>query len=183
MIPACQRGPPPGRRQCPCTSKTGARGSQPRHRTGELVGITGATGAGKSCLLHLVAGFDSEFAGSIRRHGRVAHLGHKPWLMNDTIRNNILFGQPWHAERYRWVLGACALTADLALLSHGDQTPVGELGTRLRRPAAAGRPGSRPYARADILLLDNPCLRSTPWSRPRYWSRGSPSSRGRPGCW
>ncbi|MDF2273647.1 ABC transporter transmembrane domain-containing protein, partial [Aeromonas caviae] len=76
---------------------------------GELVGITGATGAGKSCLLHLVAGFDSEFAGSIRRHGRVAHLGHKPWLMNDTIRNNILFGQPWHAERYRWVLGACAL--------------------------------------------------------------------------
>ena len=51
--------------------------------------------------------------------------------MNDTIRNNILFGQPWHGERYRWVLGACALGADLSLLSHGDQTLVGELGTRL----------------------------------------------------
>ena len=124
---------------------------------GELMGITGATGAGKSCLLHLVAGFDSEFAGSIRRHGRVAHLGHKPWLMNDTIRNNILFGQPWHVERYRWVLGACALTADLALLSHGDQTLVGELGTRLsggqQQRVALAR---ALYARADILLLDNP---------------------------
>ncbi|WP_244086402.1 ATP-binding cassette domain-containing protein, partial [Aeromonas caviae] len=85
------------------------------------------------------------------------HLGHKPWLMNDTIRNNILFGQPWHAERYRWVLGACALTADLALLSHGDQTLVGELGTRLsggqQQRVALAR---ALYARADILLLDNP---------------------------
>lgn len=140
---------------------------------GELVGITGATGAGKSCLLHLVAGFDSEFAGSIRRHGRVAHLGHKPWLMNDTIRNNILFGQPWHAERYRWVLGACALTADLELLSHGDQTLVGELGTRLsggqQQRVALAR---ALYARADILLLDNPLSALDPIVSAQVLERG-----------
>ena len=77
--------------------------------------------------------------------------------MNDTIRNNILFGQPWHGERYRWVLGACALGADLTLLSHGDQTLVGELGTRLsggqQQRVALAR---ALYAQADILLLDNP---------------------------
>ncbi|MFM4705446.1 ATP-binding cassette domain-containing protein [Aeromonas bivalvium] len=124
---------------------------------GELVGITGATGAGKSCLLHLIAGFDDEFEGEIRRHGRVAHLGHKPWLMNDSIRNNILFGQPWDEARYRWVLEACTLNGDLALLAHGDQTLVGELGTRLsggqQQRVALAR---ALYTQADILLLDNP---------------------------
>lgn len=124
---------------------------------GELIGITGKTGAGKSCLLHLIAGFDDDFEGEIRRHGRVAHLGHKPWLMNDSIRNNILFGQPWDEARYRWVLEACTLTGDLALLGHGDQTLVGELGTRLsggqQQRVALAR---ALYTQADILLLDNP---------------------------
>ena len=165
MIPACRWAACGSTTSPPCTSKTGARGSQPRHRTGELVGITGATGAGKSCLLHLVAGFDSEFAGSIRRHGRVAHLGHKPWLMNDTIRNNILFGQPWHAERYRWVLGACALTADLALLSHGDQTLVGSSAPASRRPAAAGRPGSRPLRPGRYPAAGQPLVCARPHGR------------------
>ena len=79
---------------------------------------------------------------------RVAHLGHKPWLMNDSIRNNILFGQPWHEDRYQWVLGACALTTDLGLLSHGDQTLVGELDEHklaaLRAWAATQASSARP---------------------------------------
>ncbi len=129
---------------------------QPAHRAGGTGGITGATGAGKSCLLHLIAGFDNGFEGSIRRHGRVAHLGHKPWLMNDTIRNNILFGQPWHGERYRWVLGP---------VRWAPTSPCSATATRPWWASSAPASGGQQqrvalaralYAQADILLLDNP---------------------------
>ena len=63
------------------------------------------------------------------------------------------------------MLGACALTADLALLSHGDQTLVGELGTRLRRPAAAGRPGSRPLRPGRYPAAGQPLVCARPHGR------------------
>ena len=63
--------------------------------------------------------------------------------MNDTIRNNILFRPALARWALSWVLGRLCPHADLALLSHGDQTLVGNPGTR---PAASnsGSPGLRP---------------------------------------
>ena len=168
----------------PCTSKTGARGSQPRHRTRGARGITGATKAGKSCLLHLVAGFDSEFAGSIRRHGRAAHLGHKPWLMNDTIRNNILFGQP--LARRALSLGARRLRP------HGrsraaqprDQTLVGSSAPASPAASSSGSPWPAPPTPGPISCCwTTLCLRLDPMVAAQVLEQGSPSSQGRPGSW
>ena len=148
---------------------------QSAHRAGELVGITGATGAGRAaCCTSSPVSTTASRAASVAT--RVAHLGHKPWLMNDTIRNNILFGQPWHGERYRWVLGACALGADLTPAQPRRPDP----GRRarhppLRRPATAGRAGPRPYAQADILLLDNPLSALDPIVSAQVLEQGSPS--------
>ena len=42
-----------------------------------------------------------------------------------------MFGSAYDRVRYRWVLEACALDADLAALPSGDATEVGERGINL----------------------------------------------------
>lgn len=42
------------------------------------------------------------------------------------MRDNILFGKPYDARRYKAVLKACALESDLLILEGGDQTEIGE---------------------------------------------------------
>jgi ABC-type multidrug transport system fused ATPase/permease subunit len=53
------------------------------------------------------------------------------WIMNATIRDNILFGQPYDEERYQRVLRVCQLTHDLDMLEAGDMTEIGENGVNL----------------------------------------------------
>lgn len=48
------------------------------------------------------------------------------WILNDTLRGNILFGRPYEKERYDSVIAACALQSDLASLPAGDLTEIGE---------------------------------------------------------
>ena len=45
--------------------------------------------------------------------------------MGATIRDNILFGLKYEPDFYQRVLEACALPADLAILSDGDLTEGG----------------------------------------------------------
>jgi hypothetical protein len=47
-------------------------------------------------------------------------------LNTHTVRDNILFGQPFNADKYDAVLEACALKSDLAILENGDMTEIGE---------------------------------------------------------
>ena len=50
------------------------------------------------------------------------------WLVNDTIKQNILFSSPWDEQRYQGVLKACALERDMEVFEDGDETLVGEKG-------------------------------------------------------
>ena len=58
--------------------------------------------------------------------GTVAYVPQQAWIQNMTLRDNILFGKPYHAVRYQKVIEACALTPDLDILPGGDQTEIGE---------------------------------------------------------
>ena len=44
------------------------------------------------------------------------------------MKENILFGSEYDAEKYGAVVEACALAADLKILPAGDQTEIGENG-------------------------------------------------------
>ena len=44
------------------------------------------------------------------------------------MKENILFGSEYDAEKYEAVVEACALAADLKILPAGDQTEIGENG-------------------------------------------------------
>ena len=49
-------------------------------------------------------------------------------IMCHKVRENILFGSEYNAEKYERVLEVCALAADLKILPAGDQTEIGENG-------------------------------------------------------
>ncbi|KAI0272641.1 hypothetical protein BC834DRAFT_840866 [Gloeopeniophorella convolvens] len=101
-------------------------------RKGELVGIVGRVGAGKSSLLSAIIGDMRRIEGKVSLSGTVAYAPQNPWLMGATIRENILFSHEYDEGFYNMVLDACALRPDLELLPNGDLTEVGEKGiTRL----------------------------------------------------
>lgn len=56
--------------------------------------------------------------------------------MQDAAQDNILFGEEYEEERYRRVVEACALEADVAQLPAGDMTELGERGINLSGTAA-----------------------------------------------
>ena len=63
--------------------------------------------------------------------GTLAYTAQDPWIQNATLRDNILMGNPYVEEKYRAVIMACALEADLALLPAGDASEIGEKGINL----------------------------------------------------
>jgi ATP-binding cassette, subfamily C (CFTR/MRP), member 2 len=47
------------------------------------------------------------------------------------VKNNILFGLDFDEDKYTSVLTSCDLLSDLQLLSHGDETMIGDRGINL----------------------------------------------------
>ncbi|XP_070181093.1 ATP-binding cassette sub-family C member 10-like [Littorina saxatilis] len=127
---------------------------------GQLVGVVGKVGSGKSSLLSAVLAEMNRLQGEVCVHGLkqgFALAAQESWIQNATVRDNILFNQPYNATRYEAVLWACALTEDLKVLPAGDQTEVGENGVTL----SGGQKARVALARAvyqdkNIYLLDDP---------------------------
>ena len=55
----------------------------------------------------------------------VSYAAQMPWLRHQSIKDNILFGQPMDEERYNDVVECCALRPDLEILEDGDETEIG----------------------------------------------------------
>ncbi|KAF8446359.1 P-loop containing nucleoside triphosphate hydrolase protein, partial [Boletus edulis BED1] len=129
----------------------------------ELNLVTGPTGSGKTSLLMALLGemyFHPSAPSSwcnLPRHLGVAYAAQESWILNRTIRDNILFHSEFDEERYTSVLLQCALNPDLALMEHGDLTEVGERGVTLRLGLEQARItlARAIYSSAQVLLLDD----------------------------
>ncbi|KAJ6264876.1 hypothetical protein Dda_1029 [Drechslerella dactyloides] len=141
---------------------------------GHLNVIAGQTGSGKTSLLMALLGEMTHIKGSVYLPGyhcredlyqdenghteSVAYCAQQAWLVNDTIKNNIIFASKYDEERYRAVLFACSLERDLEILDKGDATEVGEKGISLSGGQKQRISLARAlYSNAKHVLLDD-CL-------------------------
>lgn len=125
-------------------------------RKGELSCIVGRVGSGKSSMLQALLGDLWKVHGEVTVRGSIAYVAQSAWVMNASVRENIVFGHRWDPSFYELTVEACALLDDFRNLPDGDQTEVGERGISLSGGQKARLTLARAvYARADIYLLDD----------------------------
>ena len=131
-------------------------------KSGSLTVVAGKVGSGKSSLLAALLGemtltteSKSKNAAVVFR-GSVAYCSQEPWIQNATLRENVMFGSPFDESRYKEVIEACSLKADIEALPGGDQTEIGERGINLSGGQKARVSLARAcYANRDIIVLDD----------------------------
>ncbi|CAF1415524.1 unnamed protein product [Rotaria sordida] len=124
---------------------------------GSLVALVGMVGSGKSSILAALLGEMIKVNGRVSISGKIAYVPQTAWIMNTTLKENILFGRDFDKKLYDQVIEACALEQDLVMLPAKDQTEIGEKGINLsggqRQRVSLAR---ALYSNADIYLLDDP---------------------------
>ncbi|SCU89929.1 LADA_0F00628g1_1 [Lachancea dasiensis] len=116
-------------------------------KLGKLNVVIGPTGSGKTSLLMGLLGEMDLLSGTVYAPSldaredliieadgmtnSIAYCSQAAWLLNDTVKNNILFSSPFNEARYDAVIEACGLKRDFEILSAGDQTEIGEKGITL----------------------------------------------------
>ncbi|XP_067128843.1 ATP-binding cassette sub-family C member 4-like [Centruroides vittatus] len=124
---------------------------------GELLTVIGTVGSGKTSLLMSILGEIPVTSGEVIVKGKIAYASQEAWVFNETIRENILFGEEYEEEKYRNVLHITALDKDISLFPKGDLTIVGERGVIMSGGQKARINLARAlYLDADIFLLDDP---------------------------
>lgn len=96
-----------------------------------MIAVVGSVGAGKSSLLSSILGEMEKVEGSVNINGSIAYVSQSAWIQNNTVQNNILFGEPFNGAFYNSVIKTCELEKDLSILPHGDKTQIGEKGINL----------------------------------------------------
>ncbi|KAG0591623.1 hypothetical protein KC19_1G189200 [Ceratodon purpureus] len=124
---------------------------------GSLVAIVGSTGEGKTSLLSAVLGEMATRSGNFIIRGKVAYVPQVSWIFNATVRDNILFGLPYNADKYNRAIRVAGLERDLSLLPGGDLTEIGERGVNISGGQKQRVSIARAvYADADVYLFDDP---------------------------
>ena len=124
---------------------------------GQLVGITGPVGSGKTSLLMTILGEIPISSGKMSCNGKMAFVSQTPWVYSGTVRDNIVFGKEFHEQKYRKVIEVCDLEKDIASFTKRDLTEIGQRGVILSGGQRARVSLARAiYSDADIYLLDDP---------------------------
>ncbi|KAJ2988844.1 Canalicular multispecific organic anion transporter 2, partial [Globomyces sp. JEL0801] len=124
---------------------------------GSFTAVIGKVGRGKSTLLHALLGEIIKISGDVQVNGSVVYAAQTAWIMNQSIRENILFGDEMDEDKYKRVCLACDLYPDFQSLPNEDQTLVGPKGISLSGGQKARISLARAlYSSSDVVQLDDP---------------------------
>ncbi|KAF7716519.1 Uncharacterized protein PECH_005196 [Penicillium ucsense] len=124
----------------------------------EIIAIIGPVGCGKSTFLESALGETTLRDGTMSAIASpsVAYCPQTPWIMNDTIRQNIIGPVAYDPKWYNFVIWACALEQDLESISSGDMSKCGSSGISLSGGQKQRISLARAvYSRAPTVLLDD----------------------------
>jgi len=144
-----------------------------KFQPGKLNVVVGPTGSGKTSLLMGLLGEMTKLKGEVYLPGgvsredltpdpetglteSVAYCAQQAWLVNGTVKENIVFASEWDQKRYEEVIDICCLKRDLEILDGGDETVVGEKGVTLSGGQKQRISLARAmYSKARHVLLDD----------------------------
>jgi ATP-binding cassette subfamily C protein CydD len=144
---------------------------------GEVLLLTGASGAGKSTIIDLILGFIVPDSGKVTINGAelitlvpaarskmIGWIGQKPMIFNGTIGENIRFARPEASdEDVAEAIRLARLTEVIAKLPAGLETRIGEAGYGLSGGQAQRVAIARAFLKdAPLLLLDEPTAHLDP---------------------
>jgi ABC-type bacteriocin/lantibiotic exporter with double-glycine peptidase domain len=138
---------------------------------GDFLGIRGASGKGKTTLLHILLGFLTQEGGEVlfnekasdsegrkRYWKHIAYVKQQPFLLHDSILANITMNvEHYDAERLQRALMISGLDEMIAKTKDGIKNKIVENGKNIsggqRKRIAMAR---ALYKQADLLILDEP---------------------------
>jgi ABC-type multidrug transport system fused ATPase/permease subunit len=130
---------------------------------GSLTVIYGPTGSGKSLILQAIIKEVLLHPNSVvvtrgeLNDDRVAYVPQDAYLRRGTVRDNVLFGASYDADRFERVAACSQLASDLLIMEEGDMTMLTDRGMNMsggqRQRIAVARAA---YADSNIVLLDDP---------------------------
>ncbi|KAJ6642102.1 ATP-binding cassette subfamily C member 4 [Pseudolycoriella hygida] len=124
---------------------------------GALIGIIGPVGSGKSSFLQALLKELPVKNGSINIAGSVSYACQEPWIFSASVKQNIVFCNPFDENRYNRIIRSCALDVDIQSFEGGDKMLIGDRGISLSGGQKARINLARClYRNADIYLFDDP---------------------------
>ena len=126
-------------------------------KKGELVCVLGSVGSGKSSFILSILNELEKTKGESYINGKITYGSQTAWLMNTTLKENIIFLENYNKKKYQECIYNACLTRDIQILKGGDMYEIAERGSNLsggqRQRISIGRVL---YNAKDIVIFDDP---------------------------
>lgn len=107
--------------------------------------------------MHVITGELSIKTGHCEVYGKISYASQMPWIFEGTVRQNIVFTEPYDDAKFRQVVRICCLDKDIEQMPHEDLTMIGEFGFNLSGGQRSRINLARAvYRIADIYIFDDP---------------------------